>query len=48
MNALRHILSLIPHKKLPREKIKLPDRSKKHAYDDQASLKNRRFIPEKY
>jgi polyphosphate kinase 2 len=48
LNALRHILSLIPYKKLPREKIKLSGRSKKHAYDDQASLKNRRFIPEKY
>jgi polyphosphate kinase 2 len=48
LNALRHILSLIPYKKLPREKIKLSGRSKKHAYDDQSSLKNRRFIPEKY
>ena len=48
LNALRHILSLIPYKKLPREKIKLSGRSKKHAYDDQASLKKRRFIPEKY
>jgi len=48
LNAIRHILSLIPYKKLPREKIKLPGRSKKKAYDDQASLKGRRFIPEKY
>jgi polyphosphate kinase 2 (PPK2 family) len=48
LNALHHILSLIPYKKLPREKIKLAGRSKKHAYDDQASLKKRRFIPEKY
>ena len=48
LNAIRHILSLIPYKKLPREKIKLPGRSKKKAYDDQATLKGRRFIPEKY
>jgi len=33
---------------VPREKIKLPQRSKKHAYDDQATLKGRNFIPERY
>ena len=48
LNAIRHILSLIPYKKVPREKIKLPKRSMKHAYDDQKSLKGRNFIPEKY
>jgi len=48
LNAIRHILNLIPHKKVPREKIKLPKRSMKGAYDDQASLKGRKFVPEKY
>jgi len=48
LNALRHILSLIPHKKVKRPTVKLPGRSKKGAYDDQASLKGRRFVPEKY
>jgi polyphosphate kinase len=48
LNCLQHILKLIPYKKVPREKVKLPDRSMKHAYDDQASLKGRRFVPEKY
>jgi len=48
LNCIRHILSLIPYKELPREKIKLPKRSKKGAYDDQATLKGRRFVPEKY
>lgn len=48
LNAIRHILNLIPHKKVPREKIKLPKRSLKGAYDDQASLKGRKFVPEKY
>jgi len=46
LNCISHLLSLIPYKKLPREKIRLPSRSKKHKYDDQASLKGRRFIPE--
>jgi polyphosphate kinase 2 len=48
LNAIRHILKLIPHEKLPRRKVKLPARSKEGAYDDQASLKRRRFVPEKY
>jgi polyphosphate kinase len=48
LNCIRHILSLIPYKKAPREKVKLPKRSMKGAYDDQASLKARKFVPEKY
>jgi len=48
LNAIRHILSLIPYKKIKRDKIKLPKREMKHAYDDQASLKGRKFVPEKY
>ncbi|MBE7498878.1 MAG: polyphosphate kinase 2 [Verrucomicrobiales bacterium] len=48
LNCIRHLLKLIPYKKLPREKVKLPPRSMKHAYDDQASLKGRHFVPEKY
>lgn len=48
LNCIRHLLKLIPHKKLPREKIKLPDRSMKGAYDDRAALKSRTFVPEKY
>jgi polyphosphate kinase 2 len=48
LNCLHHILSLIPYKKVPRQKVKLPERSMKHAYDDQATLKGRRFVPEKY
>lgn len=48
LNCLKHILSLIPHEKGPRRSVKLPKRSMKGAYDDQASLKGRRFVPEKY
>lgn len=48
LNCLAHLLSLIPYKRLPRAKIKLPERSKKGAYDDVASLKKRKFVPEKY
>jgi len=48
LNCLAHLLSQIPYKKLPQEKIKLPNRSKKEAYDDQASLKGKTFVPETY
>ena len=48
LNCIAHLLSLIPYKRIPREKIKLPDRSMKGAYDDHASLQGRRFIPQKY
>ena len=34
--------------KVPQEKIKLPKRSMKGAYDDEATLKGRKFVPEKY
>jgi polyphosphate kinase len=48
LNVLAHILKLIPYKRLDREKIKLPKRSMKGAYDDRASLRGRKFVPEKY
>ncbi len=48
LNCLHHILSLIPYKKAPQEKVKLPKRSMKGEYDDQASLKGRRLVPQKY
>src|SRR5262249_40311919 len=48
LNCIAHLLERIPYKKLKRGKIDLPKRSKKHEYDDQATLKGRRFVPEKY
>jgi polyphosphate kinase 2 (PPK2 family) len=48
LNAIAHILSMIPYKKVPREKVKLPKRSNKGQYDDQASLEGRNFVLERY
>ena len=48
LNCLSHILSLIPYKKIRREKVKLPKRSMESKYDDRASLKGRHFIAESY
>lgn len=48
LNCIAHLLDLIPYKKVPRPKIALPGRELKHAYDDQATLKGRKFVPEQY
>ena len=44
LNCIAHILTLIPYKKVPRAKVKLPKRSDKAQYDDQATLKGRNFL----
>jgi polyphosphate kinase 2 len=48
LNCIAHLLSLIPYKKVPHEKVRLPKRSNEGKYDDQASLADRTFVPEKY
>ena len=48
LNCISHVLEVIPYKTVRREKVKLPRRSNKNRYDDQASLKGRKFVTEKY
>ncbi len=48
LNCIAHLLSLVPYEKVPREKVKLPKRSSKGKYDDQAGLAGRIFVPETY
>jgi len=48
LNTIAHILNTIPYKKISHKKVKLPNRSTKHAYDDAASLKGRRFVKARY
>src|SRR5262245_34968874 len=48
LNCIAHILKMIPYKKIHRSKVKLPKRSMKGAYNDQASLKGRRFADTSY
>ena len=48
LNVIAHLLQSIPHKKIKRPKVKLPDRSRKHAYDDVATLARRKFVREVY
>jgi polyphosphate kinase len=46
LNLITHLLSKIPYKKVPRDKVKLPDRQKKHGYrEPDYPFK---FIPEKF
>jgi polyphosphate kinase 2 len=48
LNVLSHFLGLIPYKAPKRDKVKLPSRDKKHAYDDEATIEDRRWIEEKF
>jgi polyphosphate kinase 2 len=48
LNCISHLLSLIPYKKLPVHKVKIPTRSNKGRYDDHATIEKRGFIPEVY
>jgi polyphosphate kinase len=46
LNLITHLLSRIPYKKVPREKVKLPDRQKAHGYKEPDYPY--KFIPEKF
>jgi len=48
LNCITHLLSMIPYGKVPRGNLELPKRKTKERYNDQASLKGRHFVPEKY
>ena len=48
LNCISHILKQIPSAKVSHAKVKLPKRSDKRKYDDQASLQGMKFIAEKY
>jgi polyphosphate kinase len=48
LNVISHILKAIPYKKIARDKVKLPKRSHKGSYNDQASLRGMKFIEERF
>jgi polyphosphate kinase len=48
LNIITHLLGRIPYKRVPQENVKLPERSKNGKYDDQRTLKDRKFVPEEY
>ena len=48
LNGIKHILSLIPYKRIKRDKIKLPRRSNKDRYKDDIDLKKVKLVKEVY
>jgi polyphosphate kinase 2 len=46
LNLITHLLSKVPYKKAPREKIKLPKRQKRHGYREPDYAY--KFVPEKF
>jgi polyphosphate kinase len=48
LNVISHILKTIPYKKVARDKVKLPKRTHKGSYNDQASLRGMKFVEERY
>jgi polyphosphate kinase 2 len=48
LNGIAHILSRVPYETVERERVKLPKRSKKGAYDDALDPDKVRFVREAY
>ena len=48
LNCIAHLLSQFPYEPVPRPGVRMPQRSKKGAYDDVGAMERRRRIPEKY
>jgi polyphosphate kinase 2 len=48
LNIITHLLEQIPYVRQPREKVKLPRRNTKNAYDDVSTMTKRRWIPQRY
>jgi polyphosphate kinase 2 len=48
LNCIHFLLDTIPHKRVKRPKVKLPRRSMRGAYDDDASLEGKNFVPDRF
>jgi polyphosphate kinase len=48
LNCIAHLLKLIPHKRMQKDKVKLPKRPDKGRYNDQAGLRGMTFVEERY
>ena len=48
LNCISHLLKMIPFKRVPRERVKLPKRSDKNRYNDQTILRRMNFVDERY
>ncbi len=48
LNCISHVLENVPYEHIERQEIVLPARDETDAYDDQAAMKGRRYVPDKY
>ena len=48
LNCITHLLGLIDYEEIPEDPVHLGERDTEDAYDDQAALEGRRFIPEPF
>jgi hypothetical protein len=48
LNCIAHLLKLIPHNRVKGVEVKLPKRSEKGRYNDQAGLRGMTFVAERY
>ncbi len=46
LNCITHLLGQFPYEEVPLEKVKFGKRNSKGAYDDEAAIADRRFVPE--
>jgi polyphosphate kinase 2 len=48
LNCISHLLSQIDYRDVPMDDVELGERDTSDAYNDEATIANRRFVPEKY
>jgi polyphosphate kinase len=48
LNCISHLLENIPYKRVRNERVKLPPRSAKGRYNDQASIRGMKFVAERF
>jgi polyphosphate kinase len=48
LNCIAHLLDTIPYKRVRDDKVRLPKRSQKGRYDDQAGLRGMKFVAQRY
>ena len=48
LRCIAHILEMIPYKRVRGDKVRLPKRSNKGRYNDQAGLRGMNFVAERY
>jgi polyphosphate kinase 2 len=48
LNCIAHLLEMIPYKRVRADKVRLPKRSQKGRYNDQAGLRGVKFVAQRY